>query len=102
MVYFPVFVEGANLSMDDMHFSEGDREVSYCGAIEMSGFLELKCSIMRGVMEQYFIPMGPGKLNGNPIFEIGPASPSGWCLRASRSAPWSHASPSGCCLPSPL
>ncbi|KAG0575138.1 hypothetical protein KC19_VG321200 [Ceratodon purpureus] len=61
-----------------------------------------RCSIMRGVMEQYFIPMGPGKLNGNPIFEIGPASPSGWCLRASRSAPWSHASPSGCCLPSPL
>ena len=41
-VYFPVFVEGANLSMGDMHFSQGDGEVSFCGAIEMSGFLELK------------------------------------------------------------
>ena len=26
-VYFPVFVEGANLSMGDMHFSQGDGEV---------------------------------------------------------------------------
>lgn len=41
-VYFPVFIEGANLSMGDMHFSQGDGEVSFCGAIEMSGFLELK------------------------------------------------------------
>jgi len=32
-VYFPVFVEGANLSMGDMHFSQGDGEVSFCGAI---------------------------------------------------------------------
>jgi formamidase len=41
-VYFPVFVEGAKLSMGDMHFSQGDGEVSFCGAIEMSGFLELR------------------------------------------------------------
>lgn len=40
--YLPVFVEGANLSTGDMHFSQGDGEVSFCGAIEMSGFLELK------------------------------------------------------------
>ena len=37
-----MFVEGAKLSMGDMHFSQGDGEVSFCGAIEMSGFLELK------------------------------------------------------------
>lgn len=41
-VYLPVFVEGANLSMGDMHFSQGDGEVSFCGAIEMSGWLELR------------------------------------------------------------
>ena len=41
-VYLPVFVEGANFSTGDMHFSQGDGEVSFCGAIEMSGFLELK------------------------------------------------------------
>ena len=29
-------------SVPDMHFSQGDGEVSFCGAIEMSGFLELK------------------------------------------------------------
>lgn len=74
-VYFPVFIEGANLSMGDMHFSQGDGEVSFCGAIEMSGFLELKCSIMRGGMEQYLTPMGPTKLHVNPIFEIGPLEP---------------------------
>ena len=42
-VYFPVFIEGANLSMGDMHFSQGDGEVSFCGAIEMcAAFLTLK------------------------------------------------------------
>ncbi|XP_039131156.1 acetamidase-like [Dioscorea cayenensis subsp. rotundata] len=38
-VYLPVFFDGANLSTGDMHFSQGDGEVSFCGAIEMSGFL---------------------------------------------------------------
>ena len=33
--YFPVFVEGANLSVGDLHFSQGDGEMSFCGAIEM-------------------------------------------------------------------
>eukprot|EP01018_Ginkgo_biloba_P037479 Gb_09637 [translate_table: standard] len=74
-VYFPVFIDGANLSMGDMHFSQGDGEVSFCGAIEMSGFLELKCEIIRGGMEKYLTPMGPTKLHVNPIFEIGPSEP---------------------------
>ncbi|GAQ84280.1 formamidase [Klebsormidium nitens] len=74
-VYFPVFVEGANLSMGDMHFSQGDGEVSFCGAIEMSGFLELKVSILRGGMAQYLTPMGPTKLHVMPLFEIGPLEP---------------------------
>ncbi|KAL0570172.1 hypothetical protein V5O48_011791 [Marasmius crinis-equi] len=33
--YFPVFVNGANLSLGDLHFSQGDGEMSLCGAIEM-------------------------------------------------------------------
>jgi formamidase len=74
-VYFPVFVDGANLSMGDMHFSQGDGEVSFCGAIEMSGFLQLKCGIIRGGMDKYLTPMGPTKLHVNPIFEIGPLEP---------------------------
>ncbi|KAE8699846.1 putative polygalacturonase [Hibiscus syriacus] len=58
-VYLRVFVEGANLSTGDMHFSQGDGEVSFCGAIEMSGYLELKWEIIRGGMKEYLTPMGP-------------------------------------------
>ncbi|KAI4326037.1 hypothetical protein MLD38_031390 [Melastoma candidum] len=74
-VYLPVFVEGANLSAGDMHFSQGDGEIAFCGAIEMSGFLELKCEIIRGGMKEYLSPMGPTPLHVNPIFEIGPVEP---------------------------
>ena len=58
-----MFVEGANLSMGDIHFSQGDGEVSFCGAIEMSGFLHLKCDIIRGGMAKYLTPMGPTPLH---------------------------------------
>ncbi|KAI4982851.1 hypothetical protein ZWY2020_023343 [Hordeum vulgare] len=70
-----IFVEGANLSTGDMHFSQGDGEISFCGAIEMSGFLELKCEIIRGGMKEYLTPVGPTPLHVNPIFEIGPVEP---------------------------
>lgn len=73
-VYFPVFVKGANLSMGDMHFSQGDGEVSFCGAIEMAGFLDLKCTVIKGGM-QCLPAVGPSPLNVNPIFEIGPIEP---------------------------
>jgi len=73
-VYFPVFVPGANLSMGDMHFSQGDGEVSFCGAIEMSGFLDLKLSVIKGGMK--LLPaVGPSPLSVNPLFEIGPLEP---------------------------
>ncbi|KAM0970865.1 hypothetical protein ACFX13_019150 [Malus domestica] len=55
--------------------SKGDGEISFCGAIEMSGFLELKCEIIRGGMKEYLTPMGPTPLHVNPIFEIGPVEP---------------------------
>ncbi|KAL4181634.1 hypothetical protein AMTRI_Chr12g238300 [Amborella trichopoda] len=74
-VYLPMFVDGGNFSTGDMHFSQGDGEVSFCGAIEMSGFLELKCEIIRGEMQKYLTPMGPTPLHVNPIFEIGPVEP---------------------------
>ncbi|XP_077220911.1 uncharacterized protein LOC143854702 [Tasmannia lanceolata] len=74
-IYLPVFVDGANFSTGDMHFSQGDGEVSFCGAIEMSGFLELKCEIIRGGMKEYLSPMGPTPLHVSPIFEIGPVEP---------------------------
>lgn len=73
-VYFPVFVKGANLSMGDMHFSQGDGEVSFCGAIEMSGFLDIKCMVIKGGMKMLPV-VGPSPLCVNPIFEIGPLEP---------------------------
>lgn len=60
--------------MGDMHFSQGDGEVSFCGAIEMAGYLDLKCTVIKGGMK--ILPaVGPSPLNVNPIFEIGPLEP---------------------------
>jgi len=73
-VYFPVFIKGANLSMGDMHFSQGDGEVSFCGAIEMSGFAEMKGTVIKGGMKMLPV-VGPSPLCVNPIFEIGPLEP---------------------------
>merc|ERR1712217_306152 len=36
-VYLPVHVKGAKFSVGDLHFSQGDGEISFCGAIEMAG-----------------------------------------------------------------
>ncbi|EME29093.1 formamidase [Galdieria sulphuraria] len=74
-VYLPVFVPGANFSIGDLHFSQGDGEVSFCGAIEMSGYAILRCQIIRNGMDRYLSPMGPTKLHVNPIFEVGPLEP---------------------------
>ena len=94
VVYLPVFVPGGNLSMGDMHFSQGDGEVSFCGAIEMSGFLDLKLSVIKGGMK--LLPVvGPSPLSVNPIFEIGagprerspPTLPRASCLSSGTYPP---------------
>ncbi|WP_017326504.1 formamidase [Synechococcus sp. PCC 7336] len=66
-IYFPVYVDGAKLSMGDIHFSQGDGEISFCGAIEMSGFIDLHVDIIKGGMEKYAMV--------NPIFKPGPVEP---------------------------
>lgn len=66
-IYFPVYVEGAKLSMGDIHFSQGDGEISFCGAIEMSGYIDLHVDIIKGGMEKYGMV--------NPIFKPGPLEP---------------------------
>ena len=66
-IYFPVYVDGANLSMGDIHFSQGDGEISFCGAIEMSGYIDLHVDIIKGGMEKYSMV--------NPIFKPGPVEP---------------------------
>lgn len=67
--YFPVFVDGAKLSVGDLHFSQGDGEITFCGAIEMSGFIELRVDVIKGGMEKY-------NIKKNPVYEPGPVSPN--------------------------
>lgn len=67
-VYFPVYVPGGGLSMGDIHFSQGDGEITFCGAIEMAGYLDLRVSIIKGGMAKY------GVLN--PIFQSSPMQPN--------------------------
>jgi formamidase len=66
-IYFPVYVDGAKLSMGDIHFSQGDGEISFCGAIEMSGFIDLHVDIIKGGVAKYNMV--------NPIFKSGPVEP---------------------------
>ena len=49
-VYFPVYIKNAGLSMGDIHFSQGDGEISFCGAIEMAGWLDLHVEVIKGGM----------------------------------------------------
>jgi formamidase len=52
-VFYPVYVDGANLSAGDLHFSQGDGEITFCGAIEMGGYLDLHVDLIKGGMETY-------------------------------------------------
>ena len=52
-VFYPVFVEGAKLSFGDLHFSQGDGEITFCGAIEMGGYMDLHVDLIKGGMEKY-------------------------------------------------
>jgi len=67
-VYFPVYVKGGGLSMGDIHFSQGDGEITFCGAIEMAGYLDLRVKVIKGGMAKYGIL--------NPIFQTSPLTPS--------------------------
>ena len=66
-VFFPVYVKGAGLSVGDLHFSQGDGEITFCGAIEMAGWVHMKVSLIKGGMAKYGIK--------NPIFKPSPITP---------------------------
>jgi formamidase len=66
-IYFPVYVKGGGLSMGDLHFSQGDGEITFCGAIEMAGWVHCGSSIIKGGMKKYGIK--------NPIFKPSPITP---------------------------
>ncbi|KAJ8609864.1 hypothetical protein MRB53_038903 [Persea americana] len=69
-VYLPVHVKGAKFSVGDLHFSQGDGEISFCGAIEMAGIITIKFSVMKNGQAE--LGMVGGK---SPIYIPGPVEP---------------------------
>ena len=67
-IYFPVYVPGGGLSMGDLHFSQGDGEITFCGAIEMAGWLHIKVDIIKDGVAKYGIK--------NPVFKPSPITPN--------------------------
>ena len=66
-IYFPVFTKGAGFAMGDLHFSQGDGEIAFCGAIEMDGYTHLGFDLIKGGMAKYKLKQ--------PIFVPGPTDP---------------------------
>src|SRR4051794_25595361 len=64
-IFYPVFVDGAKLSLGDLHFSQGDGEITFCGAIEMGGYIDLHVDLIKGGMETYGVTTNPIFMPGN-------------------------------------
>lgn len=67
-IYFPVYVKDGGLSMGDLHFSQGDGEITFCGAIEMAGYLDIKVDLIKGGVKKYGIK--------NPLFKPSVLTPT--------------------------
>jgi len=67
-VYYPVWVPGAKFSGGDLHFSQGDGEITFCGAIEIGGYIDFGVDLIKDGMNKY------GQAT-NPIFFPGPVEP---------------------------
>lgn len=55
------------MSVGDLHFSQGDGEISFCGAIEMAGIITMKFTVMKNGVEKLAMK--------SPIFHQGPVEP---------------------------
>jgi formamidase len=67
-VYFPVYVEGAKFGIGDFHASQGDGEITFCGAIEMAAYIDLEFDVIKDGMEKHGVD--------HPIFEPGNRGPT--------------------------
>ncbi|KAI0876783.1 formamidase [Hypoxylon argillaceum] len=66
-VYLPVHVPGAKFSVGDLHFSQGDGEISFCGAIEMAGVITVNFKVVKNGMKDLGLK--------SPIYIPGPVEP---------------------------
>lgn len=64
-VLYPVHVPGAKFSGGDLHFSQGDGEITFCGAIEMGGYIDFGVELIKGGMEKYGVTTDPIFMPGN-------------------------------------
>jgi formamidase len=53
--------------MGDIHWSQGDGEITFCGAIEMAGYVDVGVDLIKGGIAKYGIT--------NPIFQPSPLEP---------------------------
>jgi formamidase len=51
--------------MGDLHFSQGDGEITFCGAIEMGGFIDLHVDLIKGGMDTYGVSENAIFMPGN-------------------------------------
>lgn len=66
-VYLPVHVDGAKFSVGDLHFSQGDGEISFCGAIEMAGVITINFKVLKNGLADLGMK--------SPIYVPGPVEP---------------------------
>lgn len=66
-VFLPVHVPGAKFSVGDLHFSQGDGEISFCGAIEMAGVVTINFKVMKNGVRDLGMK--------SPIYLPGPVEP---------------------------
>jgi formamidase len=59
-----VHVPGAKLSGGDLHFSQGDGEITFCGAIEMGGYIDFGVDVIKGGMSKYGVTTNPVLIPG--------------------------------------
>ena len=64
-IFLPVFVDGGKLSAGDLHFSQGDGEITFCGAIEMGGYLDLRIDLIKDGMQTCGVTSNPVFMPGN-------------------------------------
>ncbi|KAK7609665.1 formamidase [Phyllosticta paracitricarpa] len=69
-VYLPVHVKGAGFSVGDLHFSQGDGEISFCGAIEMPGVITIKFRLIKSSTDPNLLQIK------SPIYQPGPVEPA--------------------------
>jgi formamidase len=67
-VFYPVYVKDGKLSGGDLHFSQGDGEITFCGAIEMGGYIDFHVDLIKDGMAKYGVTT-------NPIFMPGRVEP---------------------------